>query len=105
MKGGLGMKRVMVLLVVLFFAASVTVSFAAEQANKEQNLFKIIEGTLKPWNPKPKNQLINPLPEVNEFQRHADSIKKGTFVKDVSDGLKEGAEKASRETLRNEAVK
>ena len=45
------------------------------------------------------------MPEVNEFQNNANRIKKGTLIKDVSNGIKEGAEKAKSESLRTEAVK
>ena len=69
------MRRILALVVVVFFAASVTVAFA-EAEKKERNLIKIIQSTIKPGTVKEKNKLKNPLQKVTVFQSTADDIKK-----------------------------
>ena len=86
------MKKVAVLILVALFVASTIPAFAGEQPVKEKNLFTIIKDSFKPWKPKPKNELRNPLPTVTVFQRAAD-------------GIKEGSAKAKNKTLRTETAK
>ena len=81
------MKRIFVLAVMVFFAASVTVAFA-ETEKKEENLFKIIQNSIKCGPVKEKNKIKNPMPKVTAFQN-------------MADGIKEGSEKAKGESLRS----
>ena len=86
------MKKIAVLILVALFVASTIPAFAGEQPAKERNLFVIIKDSFKPWKPKPKNEIRNPLPTVSGFQN-------------VANGIKEGSAKAKNETLRTEAAK
>ncbi len=85
------MKKLAVLILAALFVASTIPASAGEQPKKERDLFKIIEGTLKPGEGKPKNKLKNPLPTVTCFQNAADKI--------------ECSGKAKNKTLNTETVK
>ena len=86
------MKKIAVLILVALFVASTLPAFAVEQPAKEKNLFVIIKNSFKPWKPKPKNEIRNPLPTVTVFQSAAN-------------GIQEGSAKAKKETLRTAKTK
>ena len=86
------MKKIAVLILAALFVASTLPAFAVEQPKKERNLYKIIKGTIKNGEAKPKNKLRNPLPKVTVFQH-------------MANGIKEGSVKAKKETLRTATVK
>jgi uncharacterized protein YxeA len=86
------MKRIVALVVAMLFTVSVVPAFAQTEAKKENNLIKIVMDSFKPWKPKEKNTLKNPLPTVTAFQNAAD-------------GIKEGSAKAKQTTLRTNSAK
>ena len=90
------MKKMTVLAVLAVFAAGAALAYAADapkaQPQREDNLFKIVMDSFKPGEVREKNKLKNPLPTVSMFQG-------------MSNGIKEGSEKARGETLRTEASK
>ena len=85
------MKRILALVVVVFFAASATVAFA-EVEKKEQNLFKIINSTIKPGTVKEKNKLKNLCTTAPLF-------------KNMGQEIKDGAAQAKGESLRTKNTK
>lgn len=68
------MKRIMALIIVVLFAASVVPVFAA-QPQKEKNLIKIIQRD-KAGSGKEKNVWRNPAPKISWFQNASDWINK-----------------------------
>lgn len=68
------MKRIMALIIVVLFAASVIPAFAA-QPEKEKNLIKIIQKD-KAGPGKEKNMWRNPAPKVGWFQNASNWINK-----------------------------
>ncbi len=80
------MKRVIGLIVAAFFIASIVPAFG-EEPKQEDNLFKIVQGTIKSGTVKEKNKVRNPLPKVGLFQS-------------LADGIKEGSAKSRNESLR-----
>lgn len=86
------MKKIAVLILVALFVASTVPAFAQAEQAKERNLCTIIMDSFKPWKPKPKNEIRNPLPTVSGFQN-------------VANGIQEGSAKAKGETLRTGTAK
>lgn len=80
------MKRIIGLIAAVLFAASVVPAFG-EQPKQEDNLFKIVQGTINLGPVKEKNRVKNPLPKVSLFQN-------------LANGINEGSAKARNESLR-----
>ena len=68
------MKRIIALIIVVLFAASIIPAFAY-QPQKEKNLIKIIQKD-KPGAGKEKNMWRNPAPKVGWFQNASNWINK-----------------------------
>ncbi|MDD5422350.1 MAG: hypothetical protein WC592_04110 [Candidatus Omnitrophota bacterium] len=85
------MKRIAIMAMAVLFASSVTLAFA-EQPQKEQNLFKIIQGTIKFPPAKEKNRVKIPPIKVSMFQ-------------DMATRIEEGSAKARTQSLRTAKTK
>jgi aconitase A len=75
------------LAVAVLFAGSAAIAFAKQPAQQEENLFKIVQKSIKPGTVREKNKVKNPLPKV-------------TIFKDMAKGIKEGAAKSKAQNLR-----